>query len=54
MDKTKKDIISRKIIEAVNGNTELAKAFVAAEDATPWVVGGLTVWSTAGYMKKGW
>jgi len=139
MDKSKKDIISQQIIEAVNGNTEFAKAFVAAEDAasvqkilcengfdvtvedvqalfsegvseilkvkesgvngelsedqlaevagggffrgalrtvasaaagfgfgclcgvcpaaasaTPYVVGGLTAWSTAGYMKKGW
>lgn len=26
----------------------------AASAATPYVVGGLTAWSTAGYMKKGW
>lgn len=26
----------------------------AAAAATPYVVGGLTAWSTAGYMKKGW
>ena len=26
----------------------------AASAATPWVVGGLAAWSTAGYLKKGW
>lgn len=26
----------------------------AASVATPYVVGGLTAWSTAGYLKKGW
>ncbi len=26
----------------------------AAATATPYVVGGLAVWSAAGYMKKGW
>lgn len=139
MDKTKKDIISQRIIDAVNNNADFCKAFVAAEDAasvqkvlcengfdvtlaevnelfsegvgeilkfkesgvdgelsedqlaevagggffrgalrtvasaaagfgfgclcgvcpaaasaTPYVVGGLTAWSTAGYMKRGW